>query len=198
MARVQIIKKSRKENKCSRCGVIIPVGSSYYKGEIAFSSTIVRCNGCKLETWEVTTSEYQLAVGQLVYRWRDNYSIMEGVNEDIASALEDIRDEMQDRLDNMPEGLQDGDVGQLLQERIDSLDSAIDDLNSIDIDTMKQDIADEFVSDCLSAEEADELDDPTWDDIVDMKGPEVEDRMEQELNERVADEIDSALSEIGV
>lgn len=198
MGKVKIINKSRKEFKCNRCGKVIPAGSKYYKGEINFGPTIVRCEECKLESWEVTTSDYQLSVGQLVYRWRDDYSIMEGVNEDIASALEEIRDDLQDRLDNMPEGLQYGDTGQLLQDRIDSLDSAIDDLNNIDVDTMKQDIADEFVSDCLSAEEADKLDDPTWDELVELKGEELETKMEAELHERLGDEIDSALSEIGV
>lgn len=198
MGKVQVIKKSRKEYKCNKCGKVIPAGSRYYKGEINFGPTIVRCEECKLESWEVTTSDYQLSVGQIVYKWRDDYNLEEGVNEDIASALEEIRDDLQDRLDNMPEGLQEGDVGQLLQERIDSLDSVIDDLNNIDIDTMKQDIADEFVSDCLSAEEADKLDDPTWDELVELKGEELETKMETELHERLGDEIDSALSEIGV
>lgn len=50
----------------------------------------------------------------------------------ITGELEELRDETQDRLDNMPEGLQDGDTGQLLQERIDECDSLISDFEAID------------------------------------------------------------------
>lgn len=45
--------------------------------------------------------------------------------------LNDIKDELQDRLDNMPESLQQGDTGQLLQDRIDAIESAISDSESI-------------------------------------------------------------------
>ena len=198
MGKVSIIKKSRKEFKCNKCGKVIPAGSKYYKGEINFGPTIVRCEECKLESWEVTTSDYQLSVGEIVYRWRDNYNLEEGVNEDIASALEEIRDDLQDRLDNMPEGLQEGDVGQLIQERIDALESAIDDLNSFDLDDAKQEIADEYVSN-LPPEEAEELgDDASWDDIVNVFGYDAENAMYRELFEVLGDDIDSYLSEIGV
>lgn len=198
MGKVSIINKSRKEFKCNKCGKVIPAGSKYYKGEINFGPTIVRCEECKLESWEVTTSDYQLSVGQIVYRWRDDYNLEEGVNEDIASALEEIRDDLQDKLDNMPEGLQEGDVGQLLQERIDALDSAIEDLNSFDLDDAKQEIADEYVSN-LPPEEAEELGgDASWDDIVNVFGDDAENAMYRELFEVLGDDIDSYLSEIGV
>lgn len=196
MGKVQVIKKSRKEYKCNKCGKVIPAGSRYYKGEINFGPTIVRCEECKLESWEVTTSDYQLSVGQIVYKWRDDYNLEEGVNEDIASALEEIRDDLQDRLDNMPEGLQEGDVGQLLQERIDSLENAIEDLNSIDIDQMREDIATEFADEHLTEEERE--DDPSWDDIIIMKGEDAEDAMNKMLYDAVSEEIDSILGDIDV
>lgn len=54
--------------------------------------------------------------------------------ETAVSDLENLRDETQDKLDNMPEGLQQGDTGQLLQERVDEIDSMINDLEGIDTD----------------------------------------------------------------
>jgi hypothetical protein len=39
--------------------------------------------------------------------------------EDIKSGFEDLGQETQDSLDNMPEGLQQGATGEMLQERID-------------------------------------------------------------------------------
>lgn len=134
MGKVVRVKNSRKEWKCSKCGNVIPAGSEYLKGELNFARPIIRCCKCGLESWEVTTSDYQLSVGEVVYRWHENYEPTEEGRDSIVSDLEDIKSDLEDRLDNMPEGLRDGDTGCLLQERIDSLDSAIDELNDIDFD----------------------------------------------------------------
>lgn len=50
----------------------------------------------------------------------------------LVSDLETIRDEEQDKFDNMPEGLQQGDIGQLLEQRVSDLDEWINELESID------------------------------------------------------------------
>lgn len=196
MGKVSVIKKSRKEYRCSRCGKVIPVGSTYYKGEINFGPTIVRCSDCKLESWEVTTSDYQLAAGEIVYRWKENYGEAEDAIDNIISDLQDIADDLQGRLDNIPEGLQEGDVGQLLQERIDALESAISELESIDVDSVKEDIATEFSEEHLTDEERD--DEPSWDDIVIMKGEEAEKAMSEMLDESLTEDMDNALSGIEV
>lgn len=60
---------------------------------------------------------------------------LESIVSDITSELENLKDECQSSLDNMPEGLQENSSsGQLLQERIDALDSAVSELESVDID----------------------------------------------------------------
>ena len=52
----------------------------------------------------------------------------------IIGEIEDLRDECEEKLDNMPEQLQDtSDAGMLLQERIEALDGWINDLENIDI-----------------------------------------------------------------
>lgn len=136
MGQITQVKKSRKAYKCSRCGKEIPVGSEYLRGDLNFSKPIIRCVKCGLQSWEVTTSDFQLRAGEAVYRWEENYStdavdLAETV-ESLKSDLEELRDELQDRLDNMPESLQDSDTGNTLQERIDSLDEAISELESVD------------------------------------------------------------------
>lgn len=50
--------------------------------------------------------------------------------ETIKEEFEALRDDTQEKLDNMPEGLQQGDTGQLMQERIDQCESLIDELDS--------------------------------------------------------------------
>lgn len=134
MGKITKVMKSRKEYTCGRCRKKIEVGQPYLRGDLNFSRPVIRCCKCGLQPWEVTTSDYQLSVGEVVYHWQDNYDVSEDGRDGIMGELETIRDDLQDRLDNMPEGLQNGEVGQLLQERIDSLDSAISDLESIDFE----------------------------------------------------------------
>lgn len=140
MGKVKRIEKSRKECKCNRCAKVIPVGSSYLRGTLNFNPDIVRCTMCGLQAWEVTTSEYQLAVGEIVYRWSENHSAdFDGV-EDIKSELESIRDEQQEKLDNMPDSLRDADTGMLIQDRIDNLEGVINELDGFDEDGIKDTI----------------------------------------------------------
>lgn len=48
---------------------------------------------------------------------------------EIKQGFEELQSETQDKLDNMPEGLQQGPTGEQLQERIDQLDSLIQELD---------------------------------------------------------------------
>lgn len=50
--------------------------------------------------------------------------------------IESVRDGEQEAFDNMPESLQDGERGQTMQTAIDALDSAINDLESVDFDSI--------------------------------------------------------------
>ena len=52
-------------------------------------------------------------------------------------------DECQESLDNMPEGLQEGDTGQMLQERIEACESAQSELESMDLDFESEHDADD-------------------------------------------------------
>jgi molecular chaperone GrpE (heat shock protein) len=48
--------------------------------------------------------------------------------------MEDLRDDVQSRLDNMPESLQESPSGTLLQERIEALDTVISNLEDLNTD----------------------------------------------------------------
>lgn len=50
------------------------------------------------------------------------------------SNLEDARDELQDKFDNMPQGFQEGDTGQTMTERIDAAGTFANELTSVDFD----------------------------------------------------------------
>lgn len=197
MGKVNIIKKSRKEYTCDRCKQLIPVGSTYYRGDVYFGRTIIRCNKCKLEGWEVTSSDYQLSVGAIVNRWREDYEIGETTHEEIMDALQEIRDDLEDRLSNMPEQLQYSESGELLQDRIDCIDGAISDLCVIDVDDMKLECADDYA--CENSQDIHiEDDDISWEHVIGVFGEDAEKSLEERLNERIADCIDEALEQIEV
>ena len=132
MGKVKAIQKSRKEFRCSKCGQTIPVGSRYYKGELNFSRPIIRCTNCGLKHYEVTTSDYVRTVGAIVEDWPEDYAVEDGVWESIAEALEELKGDLEERLENIPEQLQEAEAGALLQERIDALESVISNLTDYD------------------------------------------------------------------
>ena len=129
---------ARKEYKCSKCGEVIKKGEQYLKGSPFRCKPIIRCQKCGLRHWELSSSDYIQSVGRLVDCWQEDYELGESTAQEIADELTNILDECQDRLDNMPEGLQEGDAGQLLQERIDQLGDVISELEDIDYDIIKE------------------------------------------------------------
>lgn len=143
MGKVQYIKKSRKAYTCGKCRQTIPVGSPYYRGILNFHPPIIRCGDCGLKSYEVTGSEYSRAVGELVETWAETYAIEEGVWESVAKALQEIYDGVEERYENIPEGLKEGRSGELLQERMDELQGAIDELD-FDFDGILSEAADEL------------------------------------------------------
>lgn len=67
-------------------------------------------------------------------------SIMNELTGDIKDQLQSIRDEEQEYYDNMPESIQNGERGERTQEVIDSLDEAISDLESLDVESITSNI----------------------------------------------------------
>ncbi|MEM1046506.1 MAG: hypothetical protein AAGL24_10155 [Pseudomonadota bacterium] len=51
--------------------------------------------------------------------------------DELKADVEIIRDEEQDYFDNMPEGIQDGEKGEVAQSAIDSLDDAVNTIDDI-------------------------------------------------------------------
>lgn len=181
MGKIERINKSRKEFTCSKCRKIIPKGSPYLRGVLNFHPDIIRCTSCGLKSYEVTTSDYIQQVGAIIEDWQETYSVED--YQSIADELTSIKDDLQDRLDSMPEQLQYSETGELLQERIDGLDDAINQLEQIDEDTLKQEVIDE--RDDLS-------EDTDWDTIPD----DLQDELYTEYDEKLSEAINEALGDI--
>ena len=207
MGKVTIIKKSRKEHKCSKCGKIINIGDQYYKGVINFRPDIVRCNDCKLKSYEVTTSDYILNVGRIVEDWEEDYSIQDDtVVDDIINDLNNILDELNSSLDNIPENLAYSPTADLLNERIESIENAISDLESIDIDTEKENVISIFDFESIGISDKDEYfkdktsDSEIFDAIVNDEFEELDSEVKEDINdllyENLRQMINDSLSNI--
>ena len=58
------------------------------------------------------------------------------VLETVKEALQDVLNEEQEAYDNLPEGLQESDRGQQMQEYIDALEGVVDSLGELDIEDL--------------------------------------------------------------
>lgn len=94
---------------------------------------------------DLTQSEYQIRIYDLSeFKFEgSDQDALEGEKDDIVGQLEELRDEQQEKLDNMPEGLKEGNSGQLLQERIDNLEGYIAEFEAVDISSFDEDKPDE-------------------------------------------------------
>ncbi len=189
MAKIQRVEKCRKEQKCSKCGCTIEKGNPYLYAEPMYRPKIIRCASCGLQSWETSGSDFVLTCGAIQYNWREDYKIDQSTVESIKSDLEDLRDTCQDSLDNMPESLQYGATGEMLQDRIDMLEDVINELDSVtDYETARDDLFEEVEDDFRKENEIDdgrELSDIEKSDFLDL--------LEARTESNLADEIDEAL-----
>ena len=166
---------ARKEYKCSKCGEVIKKGDQYWKGIPFRRSPVIRCLKCGIYRWECSSSDYTQSVGRVCDCWQEDYELSESTAEEIVAELTNIQDMCQDSLDNMPEGLQEGDTGQLIQERIDNLEDAISELEAIDYESIKEEAEVDFDS---------EYEEGT---------PEYQNELEGEIHSQLIDAINEAL-----
>lgn len=170
----------------------IPKGTEYYMWSFKNGPTVRSLTAPRQS--QLTQSNYL----STLYSIQESIEDFNGQSEDeirefrddIVSQLEELRDTTQDSLDNMPEGLQQGPTGELLQERIDSLDNAISefesidtDFDSLDDDEIKQQIADEGGID--SSEDG--WDDDITEDEINDKRDELEAKWAEEKLQELQD-----------
>lgn len=171
--------KCRKQITCSKCGEPIKVSEEYLKGTPFHRKPICRHLKCGLRSWELSNSDFVQTCGSLQDDWQSNYGIGEDTISDITSELEELRDNCQDSLDNMPESLQDSETGEMLQERIDNVESVISELENV---TSLESLVEDYISDYQDEEgfDADDIRnnyDNLPDDIKDQFIEEVNDAL---------------------
>lgn len=154
--------------------MIVAKGQSYYTWSFNFGPTFISLTYPKRS--QLTQSDFLGQVYDLEDRIGelscDSAEDLDSERNDIVSELESLRDETQERFDNMPEGLQQGDTGQLLEERVSAVEDWISELEGVDLD----------------------YDEPTDEDLEDDVDPDTEDKA-AELEKLKAEKLEEWLDE---
>jgi hypothetical protein len=108
--------------------------------------------------------------------------------ENIKTELEELRDTTQESLDNMPENLQYSPTAELLQERVDALETAIDEFDGLDLDydETDEDELKELVADDLGVDtDSDDWESEITEEQIEEKRQELESEWVQEKLEEL-------------
>ncbi len=125
--RVHTVKKARKTHR----GTGVKKGDTYYWWKFRYGPVI------RSKTYPKRSQLTRSSFLSTLYSLQDDFIVdpdnLEGDRDDRVSEIEQLRDECQDSLDNMPEQLQENsESGQTLTERIEALNSWAEELEGID------------------------------------------------------------------
>lgn len=138
----------------------IKKGETYFKVSLKTGPRSSRTLKSKtpFKRWQLTSSDYL----QTVYRLADEDLVNISSQEDFEAfktSVEELRDEQNDKLENMPEQLKESSV---VQERYDELENFCNELDSLDFDDEE------------TWEEGDHDEDDTYDSYVQSKIEEIQ------------------------
>ena len=151
--------------------IFIAKGESYFwwqfkNGGKNFSKT-------RPKNSQLTQSAYLSQLYSIQERIEDisaeDASDLESIVDELKSELEALKEETEEAKERMPDSLQDSPTGELLQERIDNLENAISEIESIDLEYEEPD--------------EDELMDDLKDDVEDLEIPEEGDEGYEDFDE---------------
>jgi type I site-specific restriction endonuclease len=120
----------------------IKKGDTYYHWQFAYSKK--NMSKTPPTKYQLTRSEFMLGLYAIQDRIESLTALsvedLQSELDEIISDIENLRDEQQEKLDNMPEQLQESSAaGELLRERIDAMESWASDLQNIDLDYQEED-----------------------------------------------------------
>lgn len=109
-------------------------------------------------------------------------SEIESIIDGIKSDIESLKEETEGSLENMPESLQSSPTGELLQERIDALDGAISELESIEFDYEEPEEED-IKSELQDENDGEEDYEPTPEEIEEKKQEKAQEWIDEKVEE---------------
>lgn len=134
MPRVTMVNKARKaQGTCGKCGAKIKKGDSYRWWRFRYGGRRVRCakSECRPKPSDLTQSAFYGTLYDIQDSLEDAVTNRDA--DGLRSAADELRnlgEECSSNRDNMPEGLQDSETGELLQTRAEECESRADELES--------------------------------------------------------------------
>jgi hypothetical protein len=128
MPKVHFVKSARKDNPVAKKGESYFWWKFRYGGK-RFSKTRPRGSQLTQSAYFGTVRAIGEQIEDTTVETNDD---LIALRDEVVSQLQDLRDETQSSLDNMPDQLQYSPTGEMLQERIDALESAETDIENID------------------------------------------------------------------
>lgn len=182
MARLNVVKKSRKAYE--EFG--IKKGDMYYWWKFRFGG--VHKSLIRPRRSQLTQSGFLGQVYDLEDEISETGEIDQSMIDGWVETIEALRDECQEKLDNMPEQLRENSSsGQLLQERVDALEQWTSDLEGIDCEVDEDALREEAEQDCLDKSEDGEDPDDRKQEIDDSLADK-----KQERYDEIKSEVESA------
>jgi hypothetical protein len=180
MPRVTHVKKARKAIPSAG----IEIGDSYYWWKFGFGGK--RISKTYPKQSQLTQSEFLSTLYDLQERLDEvtMESEFEEFKQTLMDDIQTLRDETEEKLNNMPDQLQQADTGQLLQDRIDALDQWIGDIDNVETEIDE----DEFEA----SEEFEDFFDPDSEESRESQ----KERYDEQVREEKEQWIDSKKQEI--
>ena len=141
MPKVHFVKKARKDINSE-----IKAGDSYYWWKFRYGGKRVSKTPPKPK--DLTQSDFLISLYSIEEEIENfiasDKESFDAQKEDILSQIEQLKDEVDERLQNMPEQLHYSPTGELLQERIDALDEWYNELEAIECEADEDEIREEL------------------------------------------------------
>lgn len=162
--------------------VIIAKGESYYWWQFMhspkqYSKTMPKPSQLTQSAFMSTLYSIQEEISECDASTPDEFNEF---RDSIASQIEELKDETQNSLDNMPESLQYSPTGELLQERIDALENWQSEVEGIECDCDEDEIRSE-----VQEEMEGELDEGE-----ELNEAQIEENIAQKVQEKVQESIE--------
>lgn len=202
MATLNRVKAARKPGKCSKCGKPIEVGDPYLWWAFRHGPKYKRCTEHPPRQSELIASpflsgmaESQEEIEDALETFHDGGSVedLQATVESVAAAIRERGEEAQGSFDNMPEGLQQGETGQMLETRAERCEEIASELEDLDLNSVwEQALTDEGLTNSEINEGA--VEDMTDEELESLRSELNEDEREpEETDEEYKDRVKTAI-----
>lgn len=141
MTRITVVKKSRKEVRCGKCGTDLLKGSTYRHWAFRYGGKRVRCMevACNPRPSDLTGNDKlqrvygareEIEDALQVFRDKMNVEELTSAIESALDAVDEVKDEYQEAADNIRSSFSESETADQCEEKANNLEEAADDIRT--------------------------------------------------------------------